>query len=491
MPVPASVTFKTVHGQILNLDSSGTPAYGYITFTCPYVIRDVNDNIVFQKTSINVTLDANGEFTVQLAATDDPDLDPTAWVWQVFLHTNVSQETFYLPVPLAAVEPIEFSDAVTTSTTAVPAALFNAYTKAETDLLLGLKVAKAGDTMTGSLTMASPAGITVSDTGVLADTYSGVSGDVMRLLATGLSTCITSGGDIAVNAGDNTKLDISATAGWIIDYASTAQISPTNPKITYVSIPAQVALSPLVGIPTGVTWWMINSAGAIIRQTTKPTPQERRDNLVIGATAQVANVIIVDQSLPVTPSQPLNQLVDLMDSLGPFSTQGNVLSPNGVNLTFQKSSGDVFARAFSQIPHYQDPHTAHLAAQAPVNFRHITAIPGGAGPLTTILDVANYDPNAAGIITPIPGGPNTAANFRVWGFANNTVNDQIIVQYPQRIYATLTDARDALSAGVFVPSPTATAAGALLGWISVIKSATDLSSPTQAVFSKASKFATP
>jgi hypothetical protein len=354
-----------------------------------------------------------------------------------------------------------------------------------------LFVRRAGDTMTGPLIINSNLQVNgdANVEGDLTTTFQTTSLNVGLLSTIGLSTSIISGGEITINAGDPTRIDISALTGYIVTYVSWLPLSPTNPSIAYITLPAQIGVLPAFA---PITWYRVNPLGNFVQQATTPTPTDRRSNLIIGATATtgLGTNVIVDQTLPVIPAQVGNQLVDLMDSLGPFSTSGNVLSPNGVNLTFNKSQGGIFARGFGYVPNFQDPHNSTLAAQAPVSFRHITAIAGSAGLNTAILNVGSYDPNGLGVITPVPGGVNTATNFRVWGFATNTVPEQILVQYGQVSFATLAAAQAAIPAGLYIPNP-ATASGALLGWISVIRSATDLSNPAQAVFTKAAKFATP
>lgn len=386
--------------------------------------------------------------------------------------------------------------------------------------LSGDFVRRTGDTMTGNLTVNASIGVTglgtfgtqVSTplvTSALVDTtdlevnddadvagdltanFQGVTGNVMQFLASVLSTGVTSGGEFIPNV-DPTKLDITATTGWIVNYNSSAPFSPTNPSLIHVSIPAQIGLTPIVGVPTGVTYWLADSAGTIIQQATQPTPTQRRTHLVLGATFQSSGVIVVDQTLPVIQSQPLNQLVDLMDALGNFNISGNKVSPNGANLTFNKQAGIVFARAFSQVPEYTDPHHSDLAAQTPTSFRRLTAVSGSSGPVVTTMDVGNYDPNGTGVVTPIPGGANVATNFRVWGFASNNVVDQIFVQYGQSTYASLAAAVAAIGTTSFIPNPSAADAGVLIGWISVIRTATNLSDPAQATFtSPVGRFPTP
>lgn len=386
--------------------------------------------------------------------------------------------------------------------------------------LSGDFVRRTGDTMTGNLTINASIGVTgtgtfgtqvstplvtsslvdttdleVSDdadvAGTLTADFQGVTGDVMQFLASVLSTGVTSGGEFNPNV-DPTKLDITAMTGWIVDYNSSAPFSPTNPTLTHVSLAAQTGLTPVVGVPTGVTHWLVDSTGTLIQQATTPTPTQRRTHIVLGATFQSGGVIVVDQTLPVILPQPVNQLVDLMDALGNFNISGNKITPNGANLTIAKQSGVIFARAFSQVPTYNNPHQSILAAQTPTSFRRLTAVSGSSGPVVTTMDVGNYDPNGAGVVTPIPGGANVSTNFRVWGFGANNVVDQIFVQYGQNTYANLAAAVAAIGTSSFIPNPAAAGAGVLIGWISAIRTATNLSDPAQATFtSPVGRFPTP
>lgn len=523
-----ALTTVTVHGEILDLDGL-TPAVGTVTFKTLIELNDVVDNVTYQPSTFVATLDVNGEFTIVLPATDNPDLTPVNWVYQAFVSTGTWRETIYFQLPFAP-GVTEFADLVRLDYDPCAGTLGGEPVPPPAE---GIYVLKTGDTMSGNLIInanlqvagdvgvaddltvgddlsvlgdagvtglltantisvasisgASATFTTGSFTGSLTTTFQGNTLNVGQLLAMAQSTSVLSGGEFNPNA-DPTKIDITAMTGFIVDWNSSVALTPTNPQLTYVTYAGVTALTPAFA---PFTYYLVNSAGVLVQQATNPTPTQRRQSIFLGLTLTQGGVIIVDQTLPVIPSQVNNQLVDLMNSLAPFSsTAGNVLSANGANLAVNKSAGSIFARAFSQVPTYLDPHNGVLPAQTPMQFRHITALTGSAGPITTLLNVGQYDPNGAGVLTPVGGGANTSTNFRVWGFANNTITEQILVQYGQNTYASLAAAVQGIGSGNYIQQP-ATFQGALLGWISVVRTAVDLSNPAQAVFTKASRFAIP
>lgn len=129
MPFPASVTTITVHGEILN--ALGVPATGRVHFRIPYPLRDTAGDIVVGPSTVTATLDATGEFTVTLPATDDPDLTPSGWTYQVFVKTNTWQERFEVELLIADGLAREFSDlvpAITPPTVATYAAVSHLHT---------------------------------------------------------------------------------------------------------------------------------------------------------------------------------------------------------------------------------------------------------------------------------------------------------------------------------------------------------------------------
>lgn len=301
----------------------------------------------------------------------------------------------------------------------------------------------------------------------------------------GFTSGIIVGGEINVNGSNPLAIDISATVGFVVDYTTT----PLTPTITRVSTgPQTITLTDLVN---PITWWLMSSTGVVTQQSTRPTNSQRRTHLQLGATVQANGLaIIIDQSLPVVLAQPVNQLYDLMYALGAFSISGNQISSNGANLTFGKTAGDVFAASFNKFSGptlTNDPHVSPTAAQAPAQFRYIFRNTNPVPPTRTDVDPANYD--VGGVLTMVPGGANASTIQRVYLFASNATPDQLLIQYGQNVYNSLDEAVAAIPTESFIVNPTARDNGVLIGFIVTTRTATNLSSTTQARFIQAAKFA--
>lgn len=313
--------------------------------------------------------------------------------------------------------------------------------------------------------------------------------DLFEIAAGSMSTGVVSGAEISVNGSNPAAIDIGPLVGYVVDEIT----DPRNPSVIRVVTNAPTTVAMDAGaLARTVTFWLMSSAGAVIQQATTPTNEQRRTHLVLGATAQVGGVIFYDQSLPVITAQPMNQLADLMDALGPFSVTGNMITPNGANRSLNQSAGTIFARAFN---HYagpvptRNPHIQPSTAQTPAQFKYVTATATTFGPLVSLVDVANYD--NGGVITPVGGGSGSATIQRLWLSASNTAQDQLTMQYGQTVYSSLTAAVDAIGQSGHVPNPLLYGNAALLAYIVVTRTATDLSDTAQARIIMAGKFDTP
>lgn len=125
MTFPSQVTYGTVVGTLVTAqaatsesapDPASVPCVGTVTFTpaalALYSVSSTPELIIVPQ-PITVTLDGTGSFTVDLIATDDPDLNPVNWAYTVsFALTGVSLAKQPINVPggittnLAAALPV-------------------------------------------------------------------------------------------------------------------------------------------------------------------------------------------------------------------------------------------------------------------------------------------------------------------------------------------------------------------------------------------------
>lgn len=304
-----------------------------------------------------------------------------------------------------------------------------------------------------------------------------------------LSTGLASGGELNLSGAQ--AIEITALVGYVVDNNDLTSIVPT---VTKVDEPTQIVPLDAGSLARSITWWLMDSTGAVVQQAAIPTQAQRRTHLTLGVSLYDTGLaaLVEVQTQPVILGQPVNQLADLMDAIGPLNLSGNLVTANGVNLSFNKSAGTLFSRAsnhFASGVLTDNPHVTPSPAQAPATLRRIirTSVIPTPPPVGTI-DPLNYD--NAGVLTPVGGGTNTSTIQRVWLFATNVGSAQIAVQYGQQTYSSLSAAVAAIGTENFTPAPV-TAVGALIGYIAVTRTATNLSDPAQAVLVKAGKFPTP
>ena len=106
-----ALTTIQVHGEILDPDGL-TPAVGTVTFTNRVELRDTVANVVYEPARWVATLDVNGEFTITLPVTDNPDITPLNWTYGVYVSTTQWREAFSIELPAALGPVAEFADLI-------------------------------------------------------------------------------------------------------------------------------------------------------------------------------------------------------------------------------------------------------------------------------------------------------------------------------------------------------------------------------------------
>lgn len=101
MALPVDYDTVPVRGKYVYLD--GTPAAGNVKFTGKQLAVSGSTDTIVVPNAITATLDANGQFTVNLPATNDPDILPNGWTYTVTENLVAGGgRTFDIDVPIEA-----------------------------------------------------------------------------------------------------------------------------------------------------------------------------------------------------------------------------------------------------------------------------------------------------------------------------------------------------------------------------------------------------
>ncbi|MGI5404134.1 hypothetical protein ACQEVG_32730 [Streptomyces sp. CA-135486] len=97
MPMPPGIATVTLTGRYIRPD--GTPLKGSVTFATPALLT-LSGADTISAGSATVTLDDNGVFSVVLVATDNANMQPTGWAYQVTeKFQDVTGRTYAIQLP--------------------------------------------------------------------------------------------------------------------------------------------------------------------------------------------------------------------------------------------------------------------------------------------------------------------------------------------------------------------------------------------------------
>lgn len=122
MPLPPSLSLKTLHGRYSALPTGAAPT-GTVDFVAPAVLRVATDDTIVLPTIYTATVTA-GEFTLSLPASDDPAISPNGWTYEVVERlAGHPIRRYRIAIPHATSGTLELSD-LTPATTVIPAASY-------------------------------------------------------------------------------------------------------------------------------------------------------------------------------------------------------------------------------------------------------------------------------------------------------------------------------------------------------------------------------
>ena len=304
-------------------------------------------------------------------------------------------------------------------------------------------------------------------------------------LSGGMDSGVATGGSMDPNPLNPLAVDINPLKGQIVDY------STDPPVVTPVETTSVITVElDSVAQTRTITWFLMDADLNVYQQADRPGPEERRAFLVLGMVGQHNGSIFLVQTIPTIARQPVNQLYDLMDSIGAFNISGNACTPNGANLMVNHSAGKVFSRGWNLFDGPVQTHNPHIVTtigEAPATWSHILRNTDVYDPIgTPTIDVTHYDNN--GVLTLIGGGSGRSVIHRLWILPTSDGAEIHFLQYGQTTYSSLDDAVSAATTEAFVANPGLVGNGVLLCLLAVTRSATNLSDPTQARFIPVGKF---
>lgn len=178
MPLPASLTTRTLHGQWVKAD--GTYESGTVTYKTTYYIRVPVDNVVMSPATFTATMNATGEITIaNVPVNDDPDGAPNSGAYtETVVYSDMRTTTRNIVVSKDDPSTIEVADKPDAQVT-VP---FSSY--ATLDGTGNVPASQLGNVVGGGGSVTSVAGRTGAVVLSTADIGSGVFGTALLPNAT-------------------------------------------------------------------------------------------------------------------------------------------------------------------------------------------------------------------------------------------------------------------------------------------------------------------
>ena len=324
--------------------------------------------------------------------------------------------------------------------------------------------------LSGNLSVAS--GVTI-DGVLVAQAYNG--------LIVASKTGVLAGGVLSVNSGDNTKFDISDGAGFVIDNHTNA----FSPSLTYVTWSGVVGESTPYLATHIQSYVMIDENATVLVQTAAPSPDDRRDYIILGKVIHFNNTnIMYTNSTVETAYDMMPQVLDFLYNMGSMNMNGNVYSTTNSGLSISKTEGQTFSIGSNYYDSRKLPSIKDNIAGDPLTFNyHVTTSTPGVWSTVggnTQIQPNKYDDLVGDLVT-ISGSKWTIQTMFLFAGTSSTN-----LQYGQVVYDTLEDALSARG-DAFSLNPVLEEA-VFRGWLIVNSEATDLTNDSQAVYISAGKF---
>ena len=272
----------------------------------------------------------------------------------------------------------------------------------------------------------------------------------------------------------DTTFSVAEVKGWIVDDTT----NPLSPQLYYVYYSGGSHTALYVNTASE-TWVYLTSGGTVAQQSTPLTATQRRVNITLGKLGHANKTSIINAfSQPDYVLSPLAQLRDMFLPIN-IINGGVYPSTNGANLKFNTSAGYIYGLGINFASDTLNPNSLYVSGNTPTTFQYRTQT-GGTATNTTDIDPTKYD--VGGVVTPITG--TKATNQRIYLVQNGGIR----VMYGQTTYNNFSDAVQGLQTETFTPFSNFVNNGVLIGILTVLSTATDLTDTSKAKFFFASKF---
>jgi len=271
-----------------------------------------------------------------------------------------------------------------------------------------------------------------------------------------------------------TTFTVAPVKAWIVDDST----NPLSPQLYYVDYSGGTHTAIYVTASTS-SYIYLNSGGTISQQSIPLTEQQRRQNIFLGKLGHANKTNIINAfSQPDFVLSPLSQLRDMFTPI-PLINGGIYASPNGANLSFNTSAGYLYGLGINFANDTLSPDAIYVTGTDPATFQYRTQT-GGTASDVTLIDPTKYD--VGGVITSLSG--TKATNQRIFLVQNGKFR----VQYGQTQYSNLSQAIAGIATETFTTFSNFRDNGILIGVLSVLSTATNLTDTSKAQFFYTSKF---
>lgn len=255
--------------------------------------------------------------------------------------------------------------------------------------------------------------------------------DGKLLLKQNLPTGFITGMTLNINQFDNTKFDIAPGAYCITDFSNIQNI-----QTTIIQLPNGITgITPSYLTVSGVnaSYIAIDVNQNIVQSSSPFENNQRRSLAILGAVIHSNNINInTTNEIKAPIIGPTNQLHDFIKAVGALNLNGNVFSPNGANLSLNKSAGQIWGLGINGGD-YTDPHRLTLSGMTGLTFAYRLSN-GTQFANTTLLDPTQYE-SAPGILTAL-------SNNNRWSVQHVNIfqSGLVRIQYGQHEYTSFDQA---------------------------------------------------